>query len=143
MILGNGWDADFFDNTEILDNLVTFGSVIPVYPFPFFSNIINGNVYITYDFRLRAGSPLIDNGTIIQGFHCSRADDNSSDPYPSSDTSCVHWYGNAPDIGAYEYNPGIQTCMTQGQLNIELKKFVDMQIGIVPVTNKVVSYLGC
>ena len=32
--------------TEILDNLVTFGSVISVYPFPFFSNIINGNVYI-------------------------------------------------------------------------------------------------
>ena len=31
--------------TEILDNLVTFGSVISVYPFPFFSNIINGNVY--------------------------------------------------------------------------------------------------
>ena len=32
-------------STEILDNLVTFGSVISVYPFPFFSNIINGNVY--------------------------------------------------------------------------------------------------
>ncbi len=34
--------------------------------------------------------------------------------------------------------------MTQGELNVELKKFVDMQTGIVDVTNKVVGYLkGC
>ena len=80
------------------------------------------------------GSPLIDSGVVVPGVHCSTAGEVGN---------CRTWYGLAPDIGAYEYNPGIQTCMTQGQLNIELKKFVDMQIGIVPVTNKVVSYLGC
>ena len=51
--------------------------------------------------------------------------------------------GSAPDIGAYEYNPGTSGCMTQGELNIEIQRFVNGQIGIVPVTNKVVSYLGC
>ena len=55
----------------------------------------------------------------------------------------MHWYGSAPDIGAYEYNPATSGCMTPMQLNIELKKFVDMQNGIVPVTNKVIEYLGC
>ncbi len=51
--------------------------------------------------------------------------------------------GSAPDIGAYEYNPGTTSCISQGELNIELKKFVDMQTGIVPVSNKVIEYLGC
>jgi len=38
--------------------LVTFGSVISVYPFPFFSNIINGNVYTT-PFISKGGRHLV------------------------------------------------------------------------------------
>jgi hypothetical protein len=55
------------------------------------------------DFSLESNSPAIDNGTFIDGYHCARADDNQTDPYPAGDTSCRHWYGAAPDMGAFEY----------------------------------------
>ncbi len=91
-------------------------------------------------FSLQAGSPAIDNGTIINGYHCTQSDNLGNG---ASQTGCAHWYGSAPDIGAYEYNPGTTGCVSQGQLNIEIQRFVNTQIGIVDVTNKVVGYLGC
>jgi hypothetical protein len=54
------------------------------------------------NYRLISTSPGIDNGTLIPGFHCARADDNSTNPYPLTDNSCRHWSGKAPDIGAFE-----------------------------------------
>ncbi len=53
-------------------------------------------------------SPAIDAGVVIPGYHCASAGPNSS--------GCREWYGSAPDIGAYEYNPlGGVTCeATQG-----------------------------
>ena len=53
------------------------------------------------DFRLRANSRAIDAGVIIPGHHCPTAG-----PHPQGD--CVEWYGDAPDIGVYEYS-GTQT----------------------------------
>ena len=48
-------------------------------------------------FSLKSGSPLIDAGTIIEGYHC---------PNPGPDSSgCREWYGESPDIGAFEYAP--------------------------------------
>ena len=44
---------------------------------------------------LQPGSPAIDAGTLIPGFHCDT-------PGPSL-TGCQEWYGKAPDIGACEY----------------------------------------
>jgi len=51
-------------------------------------------------FSLQAGSPAIDNGTIITDYHCSTAGSHPNE-------NCREWYGNAPDIGAYEYSEGI------------------------------------
>ena len=80
-------------------------------------------------------SPLVDAGVKIDGYHCNTVGEVGN---------CRTWYGAAPDIGAYEYNPGIQTgCITRSELNNEIQKFVNAQIGIVDVTNKVVEYLGC
>jgi len=47
-------------------------------------------------FRLEEGSDLIDRGTFIPGFHCATAGNHP-------DEDCVEWYGDAPDIGAFEY----------------------------------------
>lgn len=52
---------------------------------------------------LKVGSPLIDKGELIAGYHCARADDDSSNPYPAGDGICRHWAGVAPDMGAFEY----------------------------------------
>jgi hypothetical protein len=49
--------------------------------------------------RPAPGSPAIDNGTIVPGYHC-----NVSASIDPSQTGCKLWYGLAPDIGAYEYN---------------------------------------
>jgi len=46
-----------------------------------------------------AGSPLIDAGKLIEGYHCGQ-----SGPAPTGAT-CKEWYGSAPDLGAYEYVP--------------------------------------
>ncbi len=46
--------------------------------------------------RLASGSPAIDNGTKIDGYHC----DTSGGTTPEG---CRVWYGTAPDIGAFEY----------------------------------------
>ncbi|MCF7762164.1 MAG: hypothetical protein K9N62_00670, partial [Verrucomicrobia bacterium] len=52
----------------------------------------------------KAGSGLIDNGQIIPGYHCPRADDDPVSPMPKNAPG-RHWYGIAPDIGAFEYQP--------------------------------------
>ena len=46
---------------------------------------------------LSPGSPAIDAGELIPGFHCPQ-------PGPSL-AGCVEWAGKAPDIGACEYIP--------------------------------------
>src|SRR3989338_9416907 len=48
-----------------------------------------------------ANSPLVDAGTVIEGFHCPESDDVNP-----NQQGCVHWKGDAPDIGAYEFDPG-------------------------------------
>ncbi len=65
------------------------------------------------DFHLQPTSPAIDAGVVIPGYHCASAGPNSS--------GCREWYGLAPDIGAYEYNPGtpIVTC-AQADVNDDL-----------------------
>ncbi len=51
--------------------------------------------------------------------------------------------GNAEwDIGTYEFNPSQTGCITQTSLNTQIQKFVNVQIGIVDVSNKVEGYLG-
>ena len=73
------------NNTEILDNLVTFGSVISVYPFPFFSNIINGNVY-----NINLGSENVSGNSNL-----NEIKDNTSDSLinnsQSSGVNELHW----------------------------------------------------
>ncbi len=61
-------------------------------------------------------SPAIDAGIIVQGYHC-----NVSASIDPTQTGCKLWYGSAPDIGAYEYNPGtpIVTC-AQADVNDDL-----------------------
>ncbi|MCD6496328.1 MAG: right-handed parallel beta-helix repeat-containing protein, partial [Candidatus Aenigmarchaeota archaeon] len=49
------------------------------------------------DFHLAPDSPAIDTGILIPGFHCETAGFHP-------DEGCVEWYGNEPDIGAFEYN---------------------------------------
>ncbi|HEX4770393.1 MAG TPA: hypothetical protein VH351_06150 [Bryobacteraceae bacterium] len=55
-------------------------------------------------FSPKPGSGLIDAGTMIPGYHCPRADDDPVSPMPKSDPR-RHWYGTAPDIGAFEFKP--------------------------------------
>jgi hypothetical protein len=52
----------------------------------------------------KAHSGLVDAGQVIPGYHCPRADDDPVAPMPKSDPR-RHWYGHAPDIGAFEFNP--------------------------------------
>ena len=49
-------------------------------------------------FKPAPGSPLIDAGTLISGYHCPIADDHGQDPT----ARCRHWKGLAPDIGPFE-----------------------------------------
>jgi len=131
-------DTDADGTPDILDPLddpFAYPSVFPD-PYNVSSHIAYAQQQMKNVFSLNSSSPLIDAGTLISGYHCpvSGVDDGNG---------CRVWYGNAPDIGAYEYNSGTAGCMTQGQLNTEIQKFVNAQIGIVDVTNKVVSYLGC
>jgi parallel beta-helix repeat protein len=49
--------------------------------------------------RPAEGSPAIDNGEFIPGYHCALADDNGG----AGLTGCKHWYGSAPDIGYFEF----------------------------------------
>ncbi|MFA4960767.1 MAG: right-handed parallel beta-helix repeat-containing protein, partial [Candidatus Pacearchaeota archaeon] len=51
-------------------------------------------------FNLNESSQLIDAGTIIPGYHCA-----TSGAHPGE--NCREWYGDAPDIGAYEYSEGV------------------------------------
>jgi hypothetical protein len=50
----------------------------------------------------RAGSPLIDAGQLVPGYHCATADDDPRSPM-DPDVFCRHWAGSAPDIGPFEY----------------------------------------
>ena len=50
------------------------------------------------NYELKAGSPAINTGLYIEGFHCQTADDDSSSPMDPS-ASCYHWTGSSPDIG--------------------------------------------
>ena len=45
-----------------------------------------------------SASTLVDQGIVVDGYHCSTAG-----AHPSDD--CREWYGSAPDIGAFEYVP--------------------------------------
>ena len=47
-------------------------------------------------YSLRTGSPAIDAGMVIPGYHCV-----SAGAHPSE--NCVEWYGTAPDIGPFEF----------------------------------------
>jgi hypothetical protein len=61
------------------------------------------------------GSPLIDAGRLVPGFHCATADDDRSSPM-SPNAPCRHWAGRAPDIGPFEFGllgspgPHAETC---------------------------------
>ncbi|MEM4260374.1 MAG: right-handed parallel beta-helix repeat-containing protein [Candidatus Woesearchaeota archaeon] len=65
---------------------------------PLFVNAIGRN------FSLQEGSPAIDTGIIIQGYHCPQSDDINP-----NQQNCRHWSGSAPDIGAIEYSSIAQT----------------------------------
>lgn len=52
----------------------------------------------------KPGSGLIDQGRIIPGYHCPTADDDPVSPMPKSAPG-RHWRGQAPDIGAFEFEP--------------------------------------
>jgi hypothetical protein len=67
---------------------------------------LNPHFGVVDGLKLKAGSPAIDAGMFIPGFHCDRADDSPRARYPEDDPNCVHWNGAAPDIGTYEYIPG-------------------------------------
>ncbi|RME57426.1 MAG: DUF4215 domain-containing protein, partial [Candidatus Dadabacteria bacterium] len=49
-------------------------------------------------FAPTANSPVVDAGTVVIGYHCT-----SPGPHPGQ--SCREWYGQAPDIGPFEYIP--------------------------------------
>jgi hypothetical protein len=67
--------------------------------------------------RPNATSPAIDAGVKVSGYHC-----NVSASIDPSQTGCKLWYGLAPDIGAYEYNPGLPTVTcTTVDVNDDLK----------------------
>jgi len=55
-------------------------------------------------FTPQGESPVIDKGVIIVGYHCPTADDDPVTPADPED-SRRHWFGAAPDIGAFEYDP--------------------------------------
>ncbi len=61
-------------------------------------------------------SPAIDGGVKVPGYHC-----NVSASIDPNQVGCKLWYGSAPDMGAYEYNPGIPivTCQ-QADVNDDL-----------------------
>jgi hypothetical protein len=73
--------------------------------------------------RPAPGSPAIDNGTIVPGYHCT----TSGGTTPAG---CKVWYGLAPDIGAYEYNPGLPTITcTTVDVNDDLKiNIIDLSL---------------
>ncbi len=54
------------------------------------------------------GSPLINAGVIIPGYHCPTADDDPITPADPHDPR-KHWWGSAPDIGAFQFNPNLGT----------------------------------
>lgn len=55
-------------------------------------------------FTPAAGSPLIDDALHIPDYHCERSDNDPVDPMPP-EAVCVHWSGQAPDIGPFEHRP--------------------------------------
>jgi hypothetical protein len=47
-------------------------------------------------FQIAQGSDLIDAGAVVSGYHCSTVG-----AHPGQ--NCKEWYGNAPDMGPFEY----------------------------------------
>lgn len=63
------------------------------------TNIWAGNPWCGGGYAPSPESPVIDKGSIIEGFHC---------PAPGLNPSgCREWFGKAPDIGACEFVPGL------------------------------------
>jgi hypothetical protein len=56
---------------------------------------------LTRPLRPIAGSPLVDAGLLIAGYHCATADD--AEPPEPATSACRHWAGQAPDIGPLEF----------------------------------------
>jgi hypothetical protein len=48
------------------------------------------------------GTPIIDAGSFLAGYHCPSADDDPVTPEPAS-SACRHWRGSAPDQGPFEF----------------------------------------
>ncbi len=94
----NNWGKDIDGNPQVTNPSVTIDT-----NFPIDYNITQKLEYIRSQFRNAltpaSGSPLIDAGKFISGYHCPTAGE-----HPGSD--CKEWYGSAPDIGVYEYNDG-------------------------------------
>jgi hypothetical protein len=71
---------------------------------------------VTRPLRPVAGSPLIDAGLLVSGYHCAKADDG--DPPEPATSACRHWTGTAPDIGPFEAgiegNPDKSRCAATG-----------------------------
>jgi hypothetical protein len=74
------------------------------------------NLYDAYynAYTPMSGSPLIDGGVVIGGYHCPAADDAGQDV----DAPCRHWRGAAPDQGPFEFgilgNPDKTRCNAVG-----------------------------
>ena len=110
IIADNGYEGVGVDNTGTGFNNVTASNNL------YFNNILGSTNGLNLDinpiigqdplfidainnkFSLQQESPAIDNGIIIPGYHCT-----TSGSHPGE--NCREWYGNAPDIGAYEYIP--------------------------------------
>jgi len=52
---------------------------------------------------LSPGSPAIDAGEIIPGYHCPLAGSSQNQPRQADGSPCAEWYGTAPDAGACEF----------------------------------------
>jgi hypothetical protein len=53
-------------------------------------------------YKPAVGSPLINAGLFIDGYHCARADDDPVSPMPPT-AAGRHWMGTAPDLGPFEF----------------------------------------
>ena len=55
-----------------------------------------------FGFLLQQSSPAMDQGVLIDDFHCPAPGSALSQPLLSTGDYCSEWFGNAPDIGACE-----------------------------------------
>ncbi|MBI2499861.1 right-handed parallel beta-helix repeat-containing protein [Candidatus Woesearchaeota archaeon] len=70
-------------------------------------------------FNSKQGSALIDSGTVLSNLHCQTADEQGN---------CRTWYGEKPDIGAFEFNPTkyiyVDNQLNSDCLNVNGKHYV-------------------